>query len=344
MKELRDIAARYRAAYAEGQRAALATVMKVRGSSYRRPGARMLVLDDGETLGSVSGGCLEGDVTRKALFALAIGKPALLVYDTHEEAVLGVGCRGEISVLVEPLTGESTLDELDGWLARREIGLVATRIRGSRVGARLLLSEAGTLRDEIGDPQLLADAHAILAGRRVRPCADDDVCFEIIRPPPRLVLFGAGPDAEPVARIANQLGWHVTVVEVRAGNRTRARFAHTDAVLCGAPDDVCAQISFGADAAVVIMTHNDHHDRRLLELLVSSPVAYLGLLGPRERAARLFQGLGGSERVHAPVGLDIGAETPEEIALSILAEIRASFAGRNGGPLRDRTATIHSRD
>jgi xanthine/CO dehydrogenase XdhC/CoxF family maturation factor len=344
--ETRRIAARYGAARAEGKHAALATVVRVRGSAYRLRGARMLVLEDGETVGSVSGGCLEADVVKKALHAVATGKPGVLVYDGRDgEDDVGTGCRGEVTVLVERLAGDCHLDALDAWLERREVGLVATVTRAGclPVGARLLLGQTGVVRDDIGNLELLLDARALLAESRgdTRQYPDFEVCFEIVVPPPRLVLFGAGPDAEPLARLAKGLGWHVTVVEVRAGNRTRARFADADVVLIAGPDAACAEVSFGADTAVVVMTHNYRQDRRVLELVVPSRAAYVGLLGPRERAGRILEGMGRDDRIHAPVGLDIGADTPEEIALSILAEIRAFFSGRGGGRLRERLEPMH---
>jgi xanthine/CO dehydrogenase XdhC/CoxF family maturation factor len=345
-RETRQIAARYRAARAEGRRAALATVIRVRGSAYRQRGARMLVLEDGETVGSISGGCLEADVIKKARHAVATGKPRVHVYDGRDdEGDAGTGCRGEVTVLVERLAGDCHLDELDAWLTRREVGVLATVIRAAclPVGARLLLGQTGVVRDDIGNSEILVDAGALLAEARggTRHYADIEVCFEIVAPPPRLVLFGAGADAEPLARFAKGLGWHVTVVEVRAGNRTRARFADADAVLVAGPDAACAEISFGPDTAVVVMTHNARQDRRVLEFLLPSRVAYVGLLGSRDRAGRILEGLGHDDRIHAPVGLDIGADAPEEIALSILAEVRAFFSGRRGGRLRERLEPMH---
>jgi xanthine/CO dehydrogenase XdhC/CoxF family maturation factor len=320
----------------------------------------MLVSEDGEARGSVSGGCLETDVVRKALFALACGEAALIHYDTDEdddEYGVGTGCRGAITVLVEPLPLHSChLTLLESWLLRREVGVVATVMRsrgaGPRLGSRLLVGAGGVAADELRDPELLEDALQILARRRAetriyaRPGGELELGFEIIAPPPRLVLFGAGHDAEPLAVLGGILGWHVTVVELGSGNRTRERFAGADAIIFAGPDSACAQIPLGPDTVAVLMTHNVRKDRRLLEILLPSPVGYLGLLGPRDRTARLLSGLdrAGFDRFHAPVGLDIGADTPEEIAVAIVAEIRAFLAGRKGGRLRERCGPIHPRE
>jgi xanthine/CO dehydrogenase XdhC/CoxF family maturation factor len=321
----------------------------------------MLVTEGGEARGSVSGGCLEADVVRRALHALARGEAALVRYETDEdddEYGVGTGCRGEITVLVEPLPLHAChLTLLESWLSRREVGVVATVMRsdcatGPRLGARLLVGGGGVAADELGDPELLDDALQILARRRgetrsyARPGGALEVGFEVIEPFPRLVLFGAGHDAEPIAALGGTLGWHVTVVELGPGNRTRERFADADAIILAGPESACAHIPLEADTAAVLMTHNHRKDRRLLEILLPSRVGYLGLLGPRDRAVRLLSGLDvtGLDRLHAPVGLDVGADTPEEIALSIVAEIRAFFAGRKGGRLRDRRGPIHPRE
>jgi xanthine/CO dehydrogenase XdhC/CoxF family maturation factor len=311
----------------------------------------MLVVEDGETIGSVSGGCLERDVIRRSLAALAHQQPELVTYDTAEDDEVGAGCLGQISIFVEPADG-SHLAILERWQAKRLQGVVATVVGGEAIGARLLLSEQGELAGDLVQPDVADGARAALAARSsiLRRVGSSQVWFEVITPAPRLVLFGAGHDAEPLAAQAKLLGWHLTVIDVGGGNRTRARFASADSVLIAGPEEACARLSFAPDMNVVLMTHNRARDRRLLELLLPSPVGYLGMLGPRTRAEALLAELReaghvfDTARLHAPIGFDIGAETPAEIAVAVVAEIRAFLAGRTGGPLRDRRQPIHAHE
>jgi xanthine/CO dehydrogenase XdhC/CoxF family maturation factor len=336
----------------QGRRSALATVVRTRGSSYRRAGARMLVVEDGETIGSVSGGCLERDVVRRALASLMREKAELVTYDTADDDHVGVGCRGEVTVLVEPFPAES-LATIESWLARRESGVVATIVgtrTTHRLGTRLLLDERGDVTGDLVDPAILNEMREV-SRTAIRWCGAAEVWFEVIKPSPRLVIFGAGHDAEPLAALAKGLGWHVSVVDVAASTRTRERFAAADLVIVAGPAQACARMAFDETVSAVVMTHNLRRDRELLELLIPSKIGYLGLLGPRMRAEEILAEiqasglpLTGLDRLHAPVGLDIGADTPAEVALSILAEIRAFHAGRVGGHLRDRSEPIHARE
>lgn len=373
MKELRAIVETAQRARSEGKAAALATVVAVRGSAYRRPGARMLITDEGSTTGAISGGCLEQDVILRARRVLERGEATVVAYDTTEEgdvvSGVGLGCRGVIELLIEllPRTSEpSYLPLLEELLRRREAGVLATvwRVDGSieaRAGSRLLLGRSGRLWDDIGDPQLGAqieeDARDVVqtlrSGSRVYRLAagQAEVFLELVRAPVRLVLFGGGEDAVPLARGAAALGWHVTVVDGRPAAASRARFPWADVVLCH-PDQVPERVQLDGETLAVVITHSYLTDLRLLEVLLPSPVRYLGLLGPKSRAERLLQDLSQAGirttaaqrgRLYAPVGLDLGAETPEEIALAILAEIRTVLAGRAGGFLRERRAPIHER-
>ncbi len=374
MKELRAIIEAAKRARSDGKAAALATVVKVRGSAYRRPGARMLITEEGQTTGAVSGGCLERDVILRAQRVIERGETTLATYDTTDEDDVvygvGLGCRGVIQILIEPLPRASKpcyLPLLEELLRRRETGVLATvwRVGGpieARVGSRLLLSRSGRLWDDIGDPQLAArideDAREVLrtlrsATRVYRLAAGQaEVFLELLRPPVPLVLFGGGEDAVPLVRGAFELGWHVTVVDGRPAAASRARFPRADAVVLCHPEQVPEQVRLDGETVAVVMTHSYLTDLRLLEVLLPSPVRYLGLLGPKSRSERLLQDLSQAgirttaaqrDRLYAPVGLDLGAETSEEIALAILVEIRAVLAGRAGGPLRDRRAPIHER-
>jgi len=380
MKELSAIASAFEQARSEGKACALATVVAVSGSAYRRPGARMLITEGGQATGGVSGGCLERDVFLRARRVMERGQATLATYDTTDDDDLvfgvGLGCRGVIRILIEPLPTASQpchLLRLSEMLPRREPGVLATvwRVEGrteARVGSRLLLSSRGRLWDDIGDPELAAqiesDAQEALqkdrsATRIYRlPAGEAEIFLELLRPPVPLVLFGGGPDAVPLVQLAAELGWHVTVVDGRptAGSQpaaaSRARFPRADAVLLCRPEQVRQQVRLDSDTVAVVMTHHYLTDLRLLEVLLPSPVRYLGLLGPKSRAERLLHdlshaGVAATEaqrrRLYAPVGLDLGAETAEEIALAILAEIRAVLAGRTGGMLRDRQTPIHER-
>jgi xanthine/CO dehydrogenase XdhC/CoxF family maturation factor len=372
MKELRAIVGAFEQARSDGKASALATVVAVCGSAYRRPGARMLITEDGQTTGGVSGGCLERDVFLRAQQVIERGESTLAAYDTTGEDDIefgvGLGCRGVIRILIEPLARArepSHLPLVEELLRQRETGVLATvwRVQGqmaARAGSRLLVSRRGTLWDDIGDPQLAArieeDARAALqalqpaARTYAGAAAQVEVFLEVVRPPVPLVVFGGGPDAGPLVRLAGELGWHVTVVDQRPAAASRARFPGADAVVACRPEHVREQVPLDGETVGVVMTHHYLTDLRLLELLLPSPVRYLGLLGPRSRSERLLAELAQAgihpteaerRRLYAPVGLDLGAETAEEIALAILAEIRAVLAGRAGASLRDRRTPIH---
>jgi xanthine/CO dehydrogenase XdhC/CoxF family maturation factor len=371
MGELQVVLDAYDDACREGRAAALATVVAVTGSSYRRPGARMLVTADGRITGGVSGGCLEADVLLRALEAIERAEPTLATYDTRGDDDVdfgvGLGCRGIVHVLIEPLPSASArchlplLREMD----TRRPAVLATVWRTSgprtvRPGERMLLGATGIRWDDVDDPslarQIAADLPEGLCTRRsltrdyALPFGSADVFFECLHPRVPLVVFGGGRDAAPLVRLASHLGWHVTVVDGRPAAARRDRFPEADAVLLCPPAEVPARVALDAETAAVVMTHSYRTDQRLLEVLLPSPVRYLGLLGPRARARRLLRELadGGMEidparldHLHAPAGLDLGAEGAEEIAVAIVAEIAATLAGRPGGPLRDRPARIH---
>ncbi len=375
MKELRDILDAVVEVRRQGERAALATVVKVRGSTYRRPGARMLLRPDGTMVGSISGGCLEGDILEKARPVLAGGTPRLATYDmTSDDDIvwgLGLGCNGVVYVLIEPLPAGGPADPmafLDECLSHERVGVMATVFRveghlGAHVGDRWMVRGDGqlwgsTLQDPALSEALRPDVdEARQTGRsRVRtytlPDGEAEVFIEVVQPPVPLVVFGAGHDAIPVVRFAKALGWRVTVVDSRPAYATRDRFPEADEVVLAHPEDVPGSVRLDERTFAVVMTHNYLQDLKLLEVLLPSPVRYLGVLGPRSRTDKLLgdlraKGRAPSEaqlgRLYSPVGVDIGAETPEEIALSILAEIQAVLAGRSAGLLRDRKGPIHER-
>ena len=369
MKELQEILGAYRQAERDGRRAVLATIVKVSGSTYRRPGARMLVTDDGRTAGFISGGCLEEDLSERAAAVLESGGSEVVIYDmtSPDDLVwgLGLGCNGVVHVLLERLPGgdgPALLRFLADCLEARRRGVVATLFRADRelaVGRRLMLDADGAASGSLGDPELdrvvLGDAREVLTtGRatRVASYPGAEVLIEWVGPPPPLVIFGAGPDAVPLVRFAKSLGWHVTVADHRAAYASRDKFPEADEIVHAGLVEMRDRVELDERSLVVVMTHNYHHDLELLEFLLPAPVRYLGVIGPRQRTRQLLADLAkrgvapGEERLrslHGPLGLDIGGDTPEEIALAALAEIQAVLTGRGGGFLQDREGPLHDR-
>jgi xanthine dehydrogenase accessory factor len=310
----------------------LATLVSVAGSSYRRPGARLLVADNGDRIGSISGGCLEEDVMARAKGVMASGIPETVVYDTTSENDLvwgvGLGCHGVVRVLLEKLSAQPA------WAAT-----LAANARERRP-TRLAVRHSGGERASWGT-RLAQDA-----GGEV----EEGVFFQTIAPPTSLVIFGAGDDAMPLTRFAQELGWHITVADSRSALATAERFPQADALLVGPAAQLVAQVQPGSDALVVVMTHRYVHDVPLLRELLGRPLAYLGLLGPKRRAEKILSDLAGGglaisaamrARLHAPVGLDLGADSPEQVALAIVAEMQAVLTNRDARFLRERDRPIH---
>jgi xanthine/CO dehydrogenase XdhC/CoxF family maturation factor len=372
MKELQDILSAYESLKQAGSSGALATVMKVQGSTYRRPGARMLILGDGKTVGTVSGGCLEADIAEKSKTVVSSGRPATFVYDmtVDGDAVWGLnqGCNGVVHLLVEPIPprdGFGHLEFLRDCLHQRISGAVATvfRVDGefkASVGMRVLLDERGVVRENTKNPVLTAALleecqRAINSSRgTVREFRFTEgvveAFIELVQPAIPLFIFGGGYDAIPLARFAKELGWEVTVVDHRPAFASRERFPGADSFILARPEEVGAKVALDKRSVAVIMTHNYTHDLELLKALLPSQASYVGLLGPKMRTERLLRNLAQVgitptesqlHRLHTPIGIDIGAESPEEIALSILAEIRAVLSKRSGGFLKDSSSPIH---
>lgn len=315
--------------------AALATLVGVEGSSYRRPGARLILLPDGTRTGSVSGGCLESDLIERAVRVLATGRPEPIVYDTTEENDLvwgtGTGCGGRVRVLLEPVPAPRP-----PWIAALEADRTALR------PTQLAVVHDGPPGTKLGT----CLAAEILPGTDPRMVFKDQVPA-----PTRLVVLGAGDDAQPVVALAVQLGWHVTVVDSRSAYATAARFPAANAIVVAPAAETATRVPLGPATHAVIMTHRYREDAALLRTLLPLPLAYLGVLGPRHRTQRLLEEINRTgfpvgpewrQRLHAPVGLDLGGTTPETVALSIIAEIQARLAGRGGGLLRDRPGPIHA--
>jgi xanthine/CO dehydrogenase XdhC/CoxF family maturation factor len=318
-------------AAAPGQAAALSTLVQVEGSSYRRPGARLLLCADGTRLGSISGGCLEDDIVLRAQRVLESGRPELATYDTTAENDLvwgvGLGCQGVVLVFIERLPS----------IRPRWVGVLAENLRARRT-TRLAVVHGGENPPGTG----LAGDSAAAPGAAV--------FRETISAPPAVLILGAGDDAQPLVRMAKETGWHVTVADSRAVYATAARFPGADAVISAPATGIVRLAAPDERTSVVVMTHRYADDLELLRTLLVRPLAYVGLLGPRQRTDRLLAQLQAEgvvaddetlARLHAPVGLDLGGITPETVALSILAELQACRAGRIPVHLRDRRAPIH---
>ncbi|MGA2556067.1 MAG: XdhC family protein [Verrucomicrobiota bacterium] len=353
--------------------AALATLVQTSGSTYRRPGARMFIASDGQSVGSISGGCLERDVIEKAQGVMQSGQALLLTYDTTAEEDLvfgaGLGCKGAVHILVEPVEPGSPAAGLIQFVNRlfqqRKSGALATvfRIQGliqARLGDRLMLDPDGAVAGEVQDAALkskmLAAAREAFPANRSQTvefalaAGTAEVFVEVIHAPVPLVIFGAGYDAAPLARLAKELGFHVTVADLRPAYAQPDRFPEADAVLLLRPEET-ARLALNEKTAVVVMSHNYLSDRAFLKALLPLPLRYLGLMGPKASARKMLQelrqeGLAADEamlrQIHNPVGLDIGADSPEQIALAILAEIQAVISGHAGGLLREKKSPIHT--
>ena len=340
----------------------IATVVEVRGSAYRRPGARMLVTRERWIAGSVSGGCLEGDILHKGFWRAARG-PVVVSYDSTVEvndsedelrAGLGLGCNGIVDVLLERAadTAIDPLAILETCVRTQTCAAVATVFRSdiedAPVGARLVVMGAevfGMIGDDTLGAAIVGAAKNALRTRTtsVASYGEVRVLIEVFAPPPRLFVVGAGHDAVPVVNAARAIGWQVFACMPHARPVAHERFSNVDGFVFGAPADIARAIDASARAAVVIMNHNYEQDRAALQALASSSALYIGVLGPRHRTVRMLGELGMTldARMHAPIGLELGAETPEEIAVAIVAEVQSVLTEAPASRLRDRLGPIH---
>lgn len=366
MKELLEILDAIDQFASDGQQMALATIVGVRGSTYRREGARLLLTRSQQMVGNISGGCLESDVMVVADEVMATGTPRLAAYDltADDDAVwgLGLGCNGAIDVFVEPVDPAAPLwSRLREAIAGEETLALVTALDGSAAGARMVVfpdgTRSGSLGDATVDDRAIRSARAVLdegTSRRQTvngPAGEIPVFVEVLRPPIRLVLCGAGHDAIPVVRQAASLGWRTVVVDQRQGFLTSERFPGAQQFVHAEPESAADRMPIDGRTYVVVMTHNYLHDRALLRSLLATPAMYIGMLGPRARTEKMLSELEAEglrladrdrSRVYGPVGLDIGSETPEEIAVAVCGEILAADAGRTGGFLRQRLGPIHA--
>ncbi len=344
MREREQILELWRKLAQRGESAVLATVVRTEGSSYRVPGARMLLARSGERVGSISGGCLEADIVKKSWWLTAQG-PVLRRYDTTAEGEIstggyGLGCNGVIHVLLEPVTpaDPSILPLLHTVRqARRPATIVHLLSPVESVGQRLITESDGVVTHNIRNPEL--------AARLLSQTPGPDVFVEKLTPPTRLLIFGAGDDAVPLTELGNFLGWRIAVLDGRAHYARSEKFPLAAEVVVRTAGSPAPDIDEWTVA--VVMTHSYTQDLDVLRSLIGQKLQYLGVLGPRKRTEQLLADLSISaeaipEELHMPMGLDLGGDGPEQVALAVVAEIQSVLSGRTGAALRSRHAPIHS--
>lgn len=318
--------------HAAGVPCALATVVRVRGSAYRHEGAKLLITADGRSVGNVSGGCLEEDVRAVAERVISTGVRERRSYCGGADEIaawdLGVGCDGEVEIVVEPVT-DARVEERA--MLDREVPFVVRTTLTS--GVRVVVEPAhGSDTD---------------AERSSRLSVDGATFVEVLRPPPRLLIVSGGEDARHLAALAHGVGFRVVVADRRPGLLAPERFlpgvrlVETDAAR------LSERVVLDSESFAVVMTHHFADDTDYLRALLRSPVRYLGLLGPRQRTERMLallrrEGPLDETRIFGPVGLDIGTDGAEQVALAVIAEILAVRSGRRARSLRERTAPIHA--
>lgn len=373
MKEIREIIAAWDLNNLHGKRSVLATVVHLEGSSYRRPGARMIVNEEGEITGAISGGCLEGDALKKAMLALHDGEARLITYDTSEEDGVTVGeqlgCSGIVTVLFEPL------NKLEG---HNPISLLKEIIHQNRPATLITVYEPGKIKgnhpgtcavvfshtiniivdDKTIPSNVLSQARNNLTTESSSFDASNEnevkqnVLYEFIPRPVHLFIAGAGNDAAPVCALAESLGWKITIADGRVTHAQAGRFTPSCTIRVSQPEKALEGLSIDHRTAVILMTHNYQYDYGIFKALLPHQPGCVLMLGPKKRYQRVLDDLKKEgiipdpnflERVFGPAGLEIGAETPEEIALSMIAGIQAALTGTSGQQLRQKSTVIHDR-
>ncbi|MBC7826208.1 MAG: XdhC family protein [Chitinophagaceae bacterium] len=370
-KEISDILFAFKEAQLQGRQTALATVVHVEGSSYRRPGARMLVEDNGKMTGAISGGCLEGDALRKALLAINQRQKKLVTYNTlHKDDVefgVQLGCNGIVHILfepIDPMQPDNPIGLLEKFHLQRQDAVLATlfslkNFSGDQPGTCFFLngqSIFSTITNKYLEAEIKEDALMVLTRKSstLKQYSDNTLAgfVELLQPPVSLIIVGAGNDAMPLVEMATVLGWQITMIDGRATHANNQRFPKTDKIIVGKPVEAMRQVVIDETSVVVLMTHNYNYDLAVMKILLQNKCRYIGTLGPKARLQRMLaELLEEGHRItdeqvsmlYGPTGLDIGAESAEEIALSVLAEIKAVLSDRNGNFLRARLDGIHSR-
>ncbi len=354
MKEINDIITAYQQLDLVENKVAMATVIYVEGSSYRRAGARMLVQDNGVYIGGISGGCLEGDALKKANHCMARNRVEVVRYDTSKEGEgeigAGLGCNGIIDILLSPINADDEKNPIkvlqscvDDRKANCLITIISSEVEGFGSGEMYKYDGAMKLPDEA----IVDMETAISSGKSIVKIYENlSIFIEILLPALNVVLFGSSYDVYPLLKIGNELGWNMDVVTnpTKASSSMKALSQHIYSKE--------ATIPYDDFTAFVLMAHDYETDKDNLLMALKSNVPYVGMLGPLKRKNKALKELKNDgttftekqlNRLYNPIGLDIGSITPEEISLAILAEIRAHFSGGNGRFLREKVGTIHER-
>ena len=380
MKELRNILEEAQRLSDRGEDFAIATVVKIGGSTYRRPGARMLVRNDGTHIGTISGGCLEGEVAMQALHVIESRQAQLVPFDLDEDDIVlgfGSGCNGIVHVLIQPIIATSVntpVHALQFSFDRRKQGVLATVIISDNperipIGSHVLFLADGsegpsTMPAEIVEParnfgasvlsKVVIGAHQYVWQTQefATESGPIEVLFEIINPPIKLVVFGEGHDVHAVLAQAQQVGWITHIVGRKPVDVLKARFPSADDwTFLMHPENVLDHIDLDRRSASLVMNHTYIRDKIVMQQLLAADSPFVGMLGPKERTATMVEELENEghalskearDKLFGPVGLDIGTETPEEIALAAIAEIQAVLHHRSGGSLRKRMIPIHA--
>ncbi|UJH90969.1 XdhC family protein [Antarcticibacterium sp. 1MA-6-2] len=374
MRELDSIIAEYEHLKSAGIDGVLATVVHVAGSSYRRAGARMLVDEYGNITGAISGGCLEGDALRKALLALHQQKNKLITYDTsdEEDAIIGaqLGCNGIIQVVFEPLNYQDELNpcellkkvikQKDAVAIVVQFNLIKTK---DQPGTTLVISENSETIGRIPKEEIFQiireQAYLSLTNKNhyfaefLTGQEKRYVFIQNYQPPVKLVIVGAGNDAQILAQQAELLGWDVVVTDGRPTHANKTRFTSSCQIIVSKPEQMLENIEVDHHSCFVLISHNYNYDLAVLKLLIAEKlIPYIGILGPLKKYQRMLKELEEEgfileaeilDKIYAPVGLEMGAETPAEIGLSILAEIQTVLMEKSARPLREKSSPIHER-
>jgi xanthine dehydrogenase accessory factor len=372
VSELTDVLQAIESLSARGERLALATIVAVRGSTYRRPGARLLVPEEGDLVGNISGGCLENDVADVAKIVMHEGVARIVSFDltADDDAVWGwgLGCNGAFELFVEPADKAAEVAGALRMALEEERPICMVTVLESSApnveqGDRMLVRPDGDVERPYPDGTLAASARAAALEqlgneqseiRSLAAAAGEVRAFvEVLEPPLRLVVCGAGHDAIPLLRQASALGWSPVVADDRPEFLSLERFPEAAAfVLVERPDKLGEVAPIDDRTYVVVMTHNFLRDKDYVRSLLTTPARFIAMLGPAVRTERLLTELreegvdipdADRRRIRGPAGLDLGAEGPEEIAAAICAEIVATKRGRAGGFLKDRPGPIHDR-
>jgi xanthine dehydrogenase accessory factor len=353
-----------------GKRAAIATVIRVKGSAYRREGTKMLIDADGNQVCMISGGCLEAEVAEIAKQVMDSGEGIVQFFELDEDVVwgLGLGCGGKVDVYIEPFDDSPLYSQWLEQVKTQRFAALATVIETStdtpvRKGTRLLVTDDGAVIGSLGDSAL--DAQVVNWARKKQgelypraqtiPLKTQDgqtasVFMDVSVPPAELVLFGAGHDAIPLAQFGHTLGFKVAVIDARHAYVTAERFPTADTLIRTHPSGFKEKVVIGPRSYVVIMNHHLERDAASFAFALKTPAPYIGMLGPRSRYQDILSQLSDEgvtineadkARVRNPIGVDIGAETPEEIAVSVLSELLAVRGGYAAGFLSDRSGRIH---